>query len=489
MGQNLALNMADHGYTVAVYNRTTAKTHEFIDRSHREEPSADRLIGCDSLDSLVNSLSRPRKIVIMVKAGPGTDAVIEQLRPMLDRGDILVDGGNAQWTDTIRRERELQQNGIYLVGTGVSGGEVGARFGPSLMPGGDPDAWASLAPIWEAIAAKVDSDTGEPISGAAPGAPVTAGEPCTTHIGSDGAGHYVKMVHNGIEYLDMQLIGEAYHLLREMVGLDPAQISDTFRQWNEGELRSYLVEITADILRQPDPEDPDAFLVDKVLDTAGQKGTGRWTAINALELGVPANALAEAVFARAMSARKDARMEVADILNGPSHPSSPDQDSMIEAIHDALYCSKICAYAQGFEMMAEAQEAYGWHLDFSAIARIWRGGCIIRAQLLHEIAAAYEHNSDLRNLMCAPSFRDQFDQRQTEWREVVATAIKSGVPVPAFASALSYYDGYRTAVLPANLLQAQRDYFGAHTFERTDAPRGEFFHVDWPSEHRSIQRV
>jgi 6-phosphogluconate dehydrogenase len=489
MGQNLVLNMADHGYNVAVFNRTTEKMHEFMQQSQAEEPSAERLIGCESLEALVQAIQRPRKIIIMVKAGRGTDAVIDQLTPMLDAGDILIDGGNAQWTDTIRREQALKDRGIYFIGSGVSGGEVGARFGPSLMPGGDPQAWQSLEPIWKAIAAKVDPETGKPIEGGEPGRPIEGGEPCTAHIGSDGAGHYVKMVHNGIEYIDMQLICEAYQLMKDVLGMRPDEMSEVFKQWSEGDLDSYLIDITADILQQRDPQNPERFLVDSVLDTAGQKGTGRWTAINALDMGVAANAIAEAVFARIVSSQKEQRVEAAKVLEGPAATFDGDRDQLIQAIHDALYCSKICAYAQGFALMSEAQQQYDWNLDFGSIAKIWRGGCIIRARFLQKIAEAYQNDPNLMNLVLDPYFRQAIHQSQANWRYVVSVAAYHGVACPAFMSALAYYDGYRTAVLPANLLQAQRDYFGAHTFERTDAPRGKFFHVDWPAENRPLQEA
>ena len=486
MGQNLVLNMADHGYRVAVYNRTTETMRAFVDKSRAEEPSADRLIGCETLEQFVGAIRRPRKIVILVKAGRGTDAVIDQLTPLLDEGDVVVDGGNAQWTDTIRREAALKEKNIYFIGSGVSGGEVGARFGPSLMPGGDARAWAELEPIWTAIAAKIDPETGKPIEGAEPGKPITRGEPCTAHIGADGAGHYVKMVHNGIEYIDMQLICEAYQLMKVLLGMSPDEMSEVFARWNSGDLDSFLIEITADILQQRDPADSSRFLVDVVLDTAGQKGTGRWTAINALEMGVPANAIAEAVFARIISAHKDARLAASASLQGPGTSFEGDKAALVQAIHDALHCSKICAYAQGFQLMAEAQQEYNWTLNFGEIARIWRGGCIIRARFLQKIGEAFENEPALTNLMLDPYFKQSLHDGQANWRRVVALAAEHGIPVPAFMSALSYYDGYRSAVLPANLLQAQRDYFGAHTFERTDAPRGKFFHVDWPEEGRPL---
>ncbi len=486
MGRNLVLNLADHGYRVAVYNRTASATAEFL-AAHGTDafPDSGGLIGCDTLDAFVGAIAAPRVIVVLVKAGPAVDAVCEQLIAAgADADDVVVDGGNSLWTDTIRRERDLRGK-LSFFGSGVSGGEVGARFGPSLMPGGDPAAWKRLRPIWESIAAKVDPDTGRPIEGAAPGAPVSGGEPCTTYLGPNGAGHYVKMVHNGIEYADMQLIGEAYHLLRSVTGLAPAAIGDVFATYNEGELESYLIEITADILRQADP-DTGKPLVDVVLDRAGMKGTGTWTAINALELGVPATSIAEAVMARAMSADKDGRIAASRILAGPAGEAADDSDGFVEAVRDALYCSKICAYAQGFQLMRAAQREYDWTLDFGQIARIWRGGCIIRAVFLQKITEAYQREPDLANLLLDPYFAGEIARRQESWRRVMVTATRSGIPCPAFGSSLAYYDAYRTETLPAGLLQAQRDYFGAHSFERTDRPRGQFFHVDWPSAERSL---
>ncbi|MEX0886636.1 MAG: NADP-dependent phosphogluconate dehydrogenase [Phycisphaeraceae bacterium] len=484
MGQNLVLNMADHGYTVAVYNRTTSKMTDFINDANANEPSRDRLVGCEQLEDFVKSLKRPRKVVILVQAGKPTDAVIDQLAALLEKGDIVIDGGNAQWTDTIRRENDLKQKGLLFIGTGVSGGEVGARFGPSLMPGGDPEAWKHLEPIWKAIAAKVDPATGKPIEDYAPGKPVTQGEPCTAHIGPDGAGHYVKMVHNGIEYIDMQLICEAYMLMKELLGMQPNEMSDVFSAWNAGDLDSFLIEITADILQQKDPTDPSRFLVDQVLDTAGQKGTGKWTSISALDMGVPANAIAEAVFARCLSALKEQRVAGSKVLKGPGGAFKGDRAETIDAIREALYCSKICAYAQGFQLMREAQHEYHWTLDFGTIAKIWRGGCIIRARFLQKITEAYDRDGQLVNLMLDDYFAGALHNGQQAWRRVVALAAEHGVPAPAFMSAMAYFDGYRSAVLPANLLQAQRDYFGAHTFERVDQPRGQFFHVDWPEASR-----
>ncbi len=489
MGQNLALNIADHGYTISVYNRTTKKMTDFIRRCRREEPSAERVVGYKELGAFVQSLAKPRKVIVMVQAGRGTDAVIDQLTPLLDKGDIIIDGGNAQWTDTIRREKTLTEQGFYFIGSGVSGGEVGARFGPSLMPGGAKEAWKHLRPIWNAIAAKVDKNTGQPLEDYAPGRPVQGGVPCTAHIGPDGAGHYVKMVHNGIEYADMQLICEAYNLMKQLLGMSAGEMGQVFADWNEGDLASYLIEITADILQQKDPATRRGFLVDKVLDTAGQKGTGKWTSVSALDMGVPANAIAEAVFARCLSALKDERVAAAKKIKGPKPKYTGATKALIEAIRDALYCSKLCAYAQGFQLMAEAQNDYGWKLNFGRIAMIWRGGCIIRARFLQKIADAYANDKKLANLLLDPYFKRRINRAQANWRNVVALAAEHGVPAPAFMSALAYFDGYRAAVLPANLLQAQRDYFGAHTYERTDQPRGKFFHTDWPEPDRPQVQV
>ena len=492
MGQNLVLNMADHGYAVSVYNRTTSTMQAFIDENHKAEPSADRVHGYAELKDFVHSIKKPRKIVILVKSSAvlpsdrdAVDKVIDQLTPLLDQGDIIIDGGNSNWHATIRRETELSDAGFNFIGTGVSGGEVGARFGPSLMPGGTPEAWESLEPIWKAIAAKVDPDTGKPIEDYAPGKPVTQGEPCTAYIGPGGAGHYVKMVHNGIEYIDMQLICEAYHLMKELLGMTPGEMSDVFAAWNQGDLDSFLIEITTDILQQKDPAGKHDFFVDAVLDTAGQKGTGKWTAQNALDMGIPANALAEAVFARFISAIKEERVEASKTLQGPKQQSfDGDRQQTLDMIRQALYCSKICAYAQGFQLMAKSQEEYGWTLDFGAIAQIWRGGCIIRARFLQKITEAYREDAKLQNLMLNPYFTGALHDGQQAWRSVVAIAAAHGVPCPAFMSALAYYDGYRSERLPANLLQGQRDYFGAHTYERVDEPRGKFFHVDWPEPGR-----
>jgi len=481
MGQNLALNMADHGYRVAVYNRTTATMEQFVGEN-QDTPGG--LVGCPTLEGLVATLKKPRKILIRAKPGAAVDAAVEQLlQAGAEPTDLVVDCGNSQWTDTIRRETQYALRCRFF-GSGVSGGEVGARFGPSLMPGGHPEFWKHLEPIWQAIAAKVDPKSGEPLEEYAPGKPVVGGEPCTAYIGPNGAGHYVKMVHNGIEYIDMQLISEAYHLLRTLGGLGHDELSRVFAEWNRGELQSYLIQITADILQQRDPTSPRRFLLDVVLDTAAQKGTGKWTAINALDLGIPANAIAEAVFARCLSALKDERVAASRKLKGPASRFRGGRKALVEAVRQALYCSKVCAYAQGFQLMAQAQTEYGWTLDFATIASIWRGGCIIRARFLQKISLAYRRDGALVNLMLDAYFRRALQAGQESWRSVVALAARHGIPAPAFGSALAYFDGYRSARLPANLLQAQRDYFGAHTFERVDAPRGKAFHVDWPHPAR-----
>ncbi len=481
MGQNLALNIADHGFRISVYNRTVSKMEQFVAQNPH---TLGGLVGCSTLEQFVASLRRPRKIIILVQAGAPTDAVIDGLLPLLEPGDIIIDGGNAKWTDTIRREAALRAKNLRFIGSGVSGGEEGARFGPSLMPGGDPAAYAELKPIWEAIAAKVDPTTGRPLTGAKPGRPVTGGVPCTAYIGPDGAGHYVKMVHNGIEYGDMQMICEAYDVLQHILGMSAPEIGAIFAAWNQGVLDSFLIEITADILQQKDPLTGAPF-VDVVLDAAGQKGTGKWTSVNALDLGVPAPTVAEAVFARCLSAIKEERTAASQVLPGPSlSPFTGDRTVLVQAVHDALYCSKICSYAQGFQLMREAQKEYHWTLHFAEIAQIWRGGCIIRAAFLQKITEAYTRQPNLANLLLDPYFRAEVTRCQANWREVVSLASLRGIPVPTFSSALSYYDGYRAARLPHNLLQAQRDYFGAHTYERVDHPRGQFFHLDWPEPSR-----
>ena len=480
MGQNLALNIADHGFQISVYNRTTEKTDKFV----AENPhTPGGVVGTKTLEEFVKSLAKPRKMIILVQAGKATDAVIDGLVPLLEQGDIVIDGGNALWTDTIRREKALAAKGLRFIGSGVSGGEEGARFGPSLMPGGELAAWKELKPIWEAVAAKVDAKTGKPIMGATPGHPVTGGVPCTTYIGANGAGHYVKMIHNGIEYGDMQMICEAYALMKGLLGLKAAEMGAIFTEWNAGILDSFLIEITADILKQKDPVSKKPF-VDIVLDTAGQKGTGKWTSTNALDMGVPAPTIAEAVFARCISAIKEERVAASKILKGPAKKYRGSKKALLAAIHDALYCSKICSYAQGFQLMRTAQKEYGWTLNFGEIAQIWRGGCIIRAAFLQKITEAYARNPDLANLLLDPYFNKRVKKAQENWRKVISLAAECGVAAPTFSSALAYYDSYRSARLPANLLQSQRDYFGAHTYERTDQPRGKFFHLDWPEPTR-----
>jgi len=480
MGQNLALNIADHGFQISVFNRTTEKTDKFV----ADNPGTPGgVIGTKTLEEFVKSLAKPRKMVILVQAGKGTEAVIEGLVPLLEKGDIIVDGGNALWTDTIRREKALAEKGLRFIGSGVSGGEEGARFGPSLMPGGDLHAWRELEPIWKAVAAKVDKKTGKPLTGASPGNPIKGGVPCTAYIGENGAGHYVKMVHNGIEYGDMQMICEAYALMGGLLGLKPAEMAKVFTEWNTGILDSFLIEITADILRQEDPVTKKPF-VDIVLDTAGQKGTGKWTSTNALDMGVSAPTITEAVFARCISAIKEERVAAAKILKGPSKKYRGTKAALLAAIRDALYCSKICSYAQGFQLMRAAQKEFGWKLKFGEIASIWRGGCIIRAAFLQKITEAYKRDPSLANLLLDPYFSGSVRKAQANWRKAVSLAAECGVPVPTFSSALAYYDSYRSARLPANLLQSQRDFFGAHTYERVDQPRGKFFHLDWPDPAR-----
>ncbi len=480
MGQNLALNIADHGFPISVYNRTTAKTEAFV-AANPDTPG--KLTGYPTLSEFAASLKQPRRAIIMVQAGTATDAVIDALTEEFEAGDIIIDGGNANWNDTIRREKSLKEKGFLFIGSGVSGGEEGARFGPSLMPGGEREAYTHLEPIWNAIAAKVDPTTGIELKGATPGQPIQGGVPCAAYIGANGAGHYVKMVHNGIEYGDMQMICEAYDLMQGLLGLTPPQMAEIFSDWNQGILNSFLIEITADILAQADPVTGKPF-VDVVLDTAGQKGTGKWTSVSALDMGVPAPTIAEAVFARCLSAIKEERVAAASLLPEPDQHFDGPVENFIQAIHDALYCSKICSYAQGFQLMREAQREYDWQLNFGEIAQIWRGGCIIRAGFLQKITEAYTRDSNLANLLLDDHFRETVANAQSNWRTVVAAAAKHGIPAPTFSSALAYYDGYRNARLPQNLLQAQRDFFGAHTYERVDQPRGQFYHIDWPQPDR-----
>ncbi len=456
MGQNLVLNMNDHGYTVAVYNRTTSKVSAFMEG----EAVGTGVIGTYSPEEFVASLKRPRKMMIMVKAGWPVDATIDQLLPLLDEGDIIIDGGNSYYPDSIRRTKELAEKGILFIGTGVSGGEEGARTGPSIMPGGATEAWPHVKDIFQGIAAKVEDGT-----------------PCCDWVGSDGAGHFVKMVHNGIEYGDMQLISEAYHLMKSLLGMSAAEMQAIFSEWNKGVLDSYLIEITADILGYVD-EDGEP-LVEKILDFAGQKGTGRWTAINALDLGIPLTLIGEAVLARSLSALKEERMAASEILIGPESRFEGDIATFVDDIREALYASKIISYTQGYMLMHAAAAEYGWDLNYGGIALMWRGGCIIRSVFLGKIKEAYDLKPELSNLLLNLHFKAEVENAQAAWRRVVAKAVENGIPVPAMSSALAFYDGYRTARLPANLLQAQRDYFGAHTYERVDKPRGDFFHTNW----------
>ncbi|MEO0454274.1 MAG: NADP-dependent phosphogluconate dehydrogenase [Verrucomicrobiota bacterium] len=480
MGQNLALNIADHGFKISVYNRTTEKMEAFV-AENPDTPGG--LIGCGTLEEFAQSLKRPRRAIILVQAGKGTDAVINALTEVFEPGDIIIDGGNANWNDTIRREKELKEKGFLFIGSGVSGGEEGARFGPSLMPGGDKEAYSHIEPVWSAIAAKVDPETGKELKGAEPGKPIQGGVSCAAYIGANGAGHYVKMVHNGIEYGDMQMICEGYDVMRKLLGMSAQEIATVFKKWNTGVLDSFLIEITGEVLAQQDPGSGN-MLVDMILDTAGQKGTGKWTSISALDMGIPAPTVAEAVFARCISAIKEERVAASEILQGPDTPFEGDREEFIEAIHAALYCSKICSYAQGFQLMRAAQEEYDWQLNFGEIAQIFRGGCIIRAVFLQKITEAFDRAPDLANLLLDPYFKGEIHKLQTQWRKVVGTAALHGVPTPCIGSALTYYDSYRSAKLPANLLQGQRDFFGAHTYERVDQPRGNFFHIDWPEPGR-----
>ncbi|UCZ69528.1 NADP-dependent phosphogluconate dehydrogenase [Bacillus pumilus] len=454
MGKNLALNIESRGFSVSVYNRSSSKTEEFL-----EESKGKNVVGTYSIGEFVQSLETPRKILLMVKAGAATDATIQSLLPHLEKGDILIDGGNTYYKDTQRRNQELAESGIHFIGTGVSGGEEGALKGPSIMPGGQKEAHELVKPILEAISAKVD------------------GEPCTTYIGPDGAGHYVKMVHNGIEYGDMQLISESYFILKHVAGLSAEELHEVFSEWNKGELDSYLIEITADIFTKVD-EETNQPLVDVILDKAGQKGTGKWTSQSSLDLGVPLPIITESVFARYISAMKDERVEASQSIQGPEPTQSAEnKQELIEAVRKALFMSKICSYAQGFAQMKAASDEYNWDLKYGEIAMIFRGGCIIRAAFLQQIKEAYDRNPELKNLLLDPYFKDIAQSYQSSLRKVISLAVEQGVPVPSFSSALAYFDSYRTAVLPANLIQAQRDYFGAHTYERTD--KEGVFHTEW----------
>jgi len=461
MGENLVLNMESKGFSVAVFNRTISKVDDFV----QGRGSGKKIIGCQSMSELASALSRPRKAVIMVKAGKPVDDAIEQLLEVFEKGDIIIDGGNSNYQDSIRRTAYVESKGLLFIGTGVSGGEEGALKGPSIMPGGSPSAWQEVKPILQAISAKVDSDQG------------TGSVPCCDWVGENGAGHFVKMVHNGIEYGDMQLICETYDLMKNVLGLSYIEMGNVFDEWNRGSLGSYLIEITRDILRYKDEDG--LPLAEKILDTAGQKGTGKWTGISALELGVPLTLIGEAVFCRCLSAVKDERVRAAKIFTSPKITAPADKSAFVKDLEKALYASKVVSYAQGYLLMREAAKEYKWNLNYGGIALMWRGGCIIRSVFLGKIKEAFDKNPNLENLLLDPFFTGVIENAQDSWRRVVSTAVQNGIPVPAFASALSYFDGYRSERLPANLLQAQRDYFGAHTYERTDKKRGEYFHTNW----------
>ncbi len=457
MGQNLVLNMTDHGFKVAVFNRTTSKVDEFL----ANEAKGTAVEGAHSVAELCAKLKRPRRVMIMVKAGDVVDQTIDQIVPHLEKGDIIIDGGNSLFTDSNRRTKDLAEKGILFVGTGVSGGEEGARFGPSIMPGGNPAAWPHVKNIFQSIAAKVEDGT-----------------PCCDWVGEEGAGHYVKMVHNGIEYGDIQLICEAYQLLKDGLGYTPDQLAEVFAEWNKGELDSYLIEITAEIFAKKDEDGQP--LIDKILDTAGQKGTGKWTAISALDLGQPVTLIGESVFARCLSALKDERMNASKVLSGPKKVLTvSEQKEFIEDVRRALYCSKMVSYAQGYMLLRAIEKDQNWKLNMGGIALMWRGGCIIRSAFLGNIKAAFDKNPGLENLLLDDFFSSALNEYGSSWRKAVIHAIEIGVPMPAFSTALAFYDGFRTERLPANLLQAQRDFFGAHTYERVDKPRGEFFHTNW----------
>jgi 6-phosphogluconate dehydrogenase len=456
MGQNLILNMNDNGYTVVAFNRTVSKVDDFLN----DEAKGTNVIGAHSIEDMISKLKRPRKIMLMVKAGAPVDEFIEHLLPHLEPGDLIIDGGNSLFSDTARRTEYLESKGMLFIGTGVSGGEEGARFGPSIMPGGSPEAWPLVKDIFQAIAAKTPDGT-----------------PCCDWVGSGGAGHYVKMVHNGIEYGDMQLICEAYQLMKQGLDCTADEMHQVFADWNKGQLDSYLIEITRDILAYKD-EDGDA-LVEKILDTAGQKGTGKWTSVSSLDLGIPVTLIGEAVYARCLSALKEERVAASKILTGPDPQISGDKQAIIDDIRQGLLASKIVSYAQGFMLLQAAAAEYSWDLNYGSIAMMWREGCIIRSAFLDDIKNAFDKNPLLPSLLLDDYFKDIIDRCQPSWRRAVAKAIGAGVPVPAFTTALCFYDGYRCARLPANLLQAQRDYFGAHTYERVDKPRGEFFHTNW----------
>jgi 6-phosphogluconate dehydrogenase len=462
MGQNLVLNMNDHDFTVAVFNRTVSRVDEFLEGEAR----GTRIIGAHSLEELITLLKKPRRVMLMVKAGPPVDDFIEMLLPRLEKGDIIIDGGNSNYEDTIRRTAYVEAKRLLYIGTGVSGGEEGARHGPSIMPGGSPDAWAHVKPIFQSIAAKVPSSKpGEPDS------------PCCEWVGENGAGHFVKMVHNGIEYGDMQLICEAYHLMKEVGGMTTDEIHEVFTRWNIGRLDSYLIQITADILAFKDSDGKP--LLDKILDTAGQKGTGKWAGIAALEMGIPLTMIVESVLSRSLSALKEERQMASRQLKGPKSTLNGNSKEFLKDLEDAVFASKIISYTQGYMLMRAAADEYHWNLNYGGVALMWRGGCIIRSSFLGKNKEAFDKNPALSSLLLDPFFIEQMESAQPAWRRVVATAAQTGIPIPAMSSALSFFDGYRRDWLPANLLQAQRDYFGAHTYERIDHPRGQFFHTNW----------
>ena len=456
MGENLVLNMESKGYTVAVFNRTVDKVDNFINGRGKGK----NFIGAHSLKELVDALETPRKVMMLVKAGKPVDDFIDQLIPLLEPGDIIIDGGNTHFPDTVRRTAYVESKGLLYVGTGVSGGEEGALKGPSMMPGGSPKAWSFVKEIFQSIAAKVDD-----------------GVPCCDWVGEDGAGHFVKMVHNGIEYGDMQIINEAYHLMKELLGMDAFEQHEVFKKWNEGKLDSYLIEITRDILAFKDEDGTP--IVEKILDTAGQKGTGKWTAVTALDLGIPLTLIAESVYSRCLSAQKDLRVKASKVIGGTKPDFKGDKQQFINDLEEAIFASKIISYAQGYDLMMEAAKEYNWNLNLGGIALMWRGGCIIRSRFLGDIKKAFDNNPKLENLLLDPFFKDAVQSAQESWRRVCATALQNGIPVPAMTSALAYFDGFRNDRLPANLLQAQRDYFGAHMYERIDQPRGKFFHTNW----------
>ncbi len=464
MGQNLILNMSDHGYTVVAYNRTVSKVDEFLNDAAKGHKN---VIGAHSIEETVGLLKRPRKIMLMVKAGQAVDDFIALLLPHLEPGDLIIDGGNSHFPDTIRRTKELESKGLLYVGTGVSGGEEGARFGPSMMPGGSVKAWPLVKDIFQAICARTPD-----------------GAPCCDWMGEDGAGHYVKMVHNGIEYGDIQLICEAYQLLKESLGMSNEEMHRVFTEWNKGELDSYLIEISRDILAYKDEQGE--YVLDKILDTAGQKGTGKWASVNSLDLGMPLTLIGEAVYARCLSALKDQRVAASKILKGPKFQFEGDRAAMVEDIRQALLASKIVSYAQGFMLLREAAHEYHWNLNYGGIALVWRAGCIIRSAFLDKIKEAFDRDAGLSNLLLDSYFTGVIERSQPSWRRVVAKAVEAGVPAPAFTTALAFYDGYRSARLPANLLQALRDYFGAHTYERIDRPRGQFFHTNWTGKGGTV---